>query len=376
MPRFSLLPVVILLLAVCQVQAYDVLCHNGDTGFHAEFRTGVIVSVGPPTQAGLAAARVCRATLSWNNQEVVVADRAEEVDLDLFGVDLGLGEPVAAFQLKNSAAECCQTYKIYSLQPPPRLLRTLTGGIYFSARDSNLDGRVEIWTDDAAAVNGLEGLRASELQYPPACVLRFDGGQLLDVSSEFQPFFDDIVTKIRAEMNPAELAQFRLGKPAAPQLPAVKKQVLELVWSYLYSGREKQAWQTLADMWPAADVKRIRSALERARGRGLRSQVDGSLHTSFVEEQHAHVYDFPEELARPIVVRYYPPKGKKALNGKLRLTLIVDFAGKVWSVKVAGRNKAAGEYVKDSSANWKFVPAFDGNNSVASRVHMTISLAQ
>lgn len=55
-----------LLLTFCQAYGYDVLCRNGDTRFQAYFHIGTDISVGPPTQEDLAAARICRALLSWN----------------------------------------------------------------------------------------------------------------------------------------------------------------------------------------------------------------------------------------------------------------------------------------------------------------------
>jgi len=384
--RFACLLILELLLGFGQARAYDVLCRSGNAAFHATFPTGVQVDVGPPTQGALAT-RICRATVGWGQQQLVVAGQAAEIDLDLLGADLGDGVPVAAFQVKNSAADCCMTYKIYSLNNPPRLRRTLQGGAYFSGADSNLNGQVEIWTDDAAAVDGFEGLHLSQLPFLPTCVLSFRDGDLLDVSSEFETYFDDVAAKIRAQMNTQQLAAFRQsdGRLALPAgsggathpLLAVKAQILELVWAYLYSDREKQAWQVLDQMWPPSDVDRIRSALLQARTRGLRSQVDGVSHsTPPLEPEHVPIYDSTKVRARPIMVRYYPPANGGTWRGKLKVKLVVDFAGKVWSVQVSGKNKAAYDFVKRSAANWKFIPALNGDEPVASRVHMTISLEQ
>ena len=54
-----------------------------------------------------------------------------------------------------------------------------------------------------------------------------------------------------------------------------KIKVLEIVWSYLYSGRQQEAWHELQDMWPASDFERIRAAILDARARGIRAEVDG-----------------------------------------------------------------------------------------------------
>jgi len=99
--------------------------------------------------------------------------------------------------------------KIYSLRTPPVLLRTITGGEFFSAADTDLDGRVEIWTDDAASVEGFENLLLSDLDFAPPMVLRFVRGQLLDVSSEFQPYFDQKIAEATGQLNPQDLGDFK-----------------------------------------------------------------------------------------------------------------------------------------------------------------------
>src|SRR6267378_4359758 len=146
---------------VCHAQSHDVICRDGAGDFDTEFHTGVKVHVGAARNGELAT-RVCEATLTWTNQNLVIMAAAAQLDVDAFGVDLGLAVPVVAFQAKKSAPECCMVYKIYSLRTPPVLLRTITGGEFFSAADTDLDGRVEIWTDDAASVEGFENLLLSD----------------------------------------------------------------------------------------------------------------------------------------------------------------------------------------------------------------------
>jgi hypothetical protein len=241
-------------------QIRDVLCTNGSGNFEAEFHTGVKLRVGAAnsTSATLAM-RVCEATLSWDKQGMVVTAKASQLDVDVFGADLDVGVPVVAFQVKDSDTQCCVAYQIYSLQKPPRLLRTITGGNFFSASDTDLDGRVEIWTADTAAVDGFENVVEGELDFAPTVVLRFEHGRLVDISSEFRPYYDQQIAKLRAELDPRDLRDFKnsngkLASTPSPsaqrlhQLRGVKIKVLEVVWSYLYSGREMEAWHSLADM--------------------------------------------------------------------------------------------------------------------------------
>ena len=142
----SLAVVLVLVLAVadtCRAQNRDVLCNYGTGNFYAEFRSGVSVRV-EVARNGELAARLCRAVLSWQNQKLVIADQVLQVDVDALGADIGLGTPVITFQVKKSQ-DCCVDYEIYSLQKPPSLLRTIIGGDFFSAADTDLDGEVEIW---------------------------------------------------------------------------------------------------------------------------------------------------------------------------------------------------------------------------------------
>jgi hypothetical protein len=163
----------VLLPSACLAQVHDVLCNAGNTSFEASFRTGVTVSIGPQKD-GEFSTRACHATLSWGKQKLVVASGISQLDLDMFGVDLSPGVPVAAFTTSKSSDACCMTYQIYSLKEPPQLLRTITGGGFFEAADTDLDGAVEIWTDDSAAVNGFEGLTPGEIDSVPTYVLRLE----------------------------------------------------------------------------------------------------------------------------------------------------------------------------------------------------------
>jgi hypothetical protein len=172
--------------SACHAQNRDVLCRDGVGEFNAEFFTGVKVHVGAGRNKELAA-RVCDASLAWADQTLALTSSAAELDIDALGVELGIGVPVLALQVKQSKTECCMAYEIYSLKQPPVLLRRISGGEFFSAADTDLDGRVEIWTDDAAVVDGFENFKQSEFDFAPPIVLRFVRNRLLDVSSEFAP---------------------------------------------------------------------------------------------------------------------------------------------------------------------------------------------
>jgi len=388
-------------LCICQPQARTVLCSGGNGNFDAEFRTGVKVHVGAARNEGVAtfAMRACAAKLSWEKQELLVATGASQLDLDAFGVDLGNGVLVAAFQIKKSDTDCCMDYRIYSLEEPPRLLRTITGGEFFSASDVDLDGSVEIWTDDAAAVDGFEKLTLGELDSAPTVVFRFTHGQLRDVSSEFQPYFDNEIAGIRAGIHPQDLEDFKNsdGKLAAIPTPAsterlhhlrmVKIKVLEIVWAYLYSGREQDAWRSLAEMWPSADVDRIRVALVNARARGIHAQADGtSTGPRQGKKKHAHIFDAVSrsgpgnklEVVPPqAILLQHPPLSEIQQQGPAEseslLDLVLDGSGKVRSAEPAGKVKWVDPELINAAWTWKFIPAFRDGRPVACRLRITVS---
>jgi len=379
----------------CLAQVREVLCSNGEGSFQAESASGITVRVAAAKLGGLST-RACEATLRWDRQNLTIATNATQVDVDAFAIDLGLGVPVAAFQVKNSANPCCMEYKIYSLEKPPRLLRTITGGDFFSAADTDLDGHVEIWTTDAAAVNGLDKLDLAELDSAPTIVLRFEHGDLLDASHEFQNYFDDQIAWLRKQLNPEDLRDFKssdgkLSMTAAStaerqhRLRQVKIKALEIVWDYLYSGRESQAWASLAEMWPDSDMARIRTAIVDAHAHGILSQVAGV--SAVKRSKRVRIFDAvtlssvgkaevtPPE---PILLRRPPPPenpSQATLPSELLLELIIDAAGKVRSAEPTGRVKMDAALLR-ATAGWKFIPAVDAGRPVASRTRVAVSLRQ
>lgn len=383
---------------VCLADGREMLCSEGYGSFSSKFTTGITISVEPIRKAELAS-RVCSASLNWKGGDLAVAPRASEVDIDALGVDLGFGSPVVALEIRKIGSDKLVQYEIYSLKKPVQRLRTLTGGDYFSAADTDLDGRVEIWTDDAGAIDGFEGLPLSTFDAAPTLVLRFEQHRLMDVSAEFQPEYDRQIAALKAELDPQQLSLFKssdgrlsdrssMPMDQAHALVTAKIKVLEIVWAYLYSGRELEAWSTLDAMWPAADAGRIRASIEKARADGMRSKVDGvSQHISgFHVKKHAMVFDaelqyakddhmhqfqadaMPQEilLRRPPL----PQTAQASMKTEVVFNLVIDSAGKVRSAKPEGN---AEKDLIAATADWKFIPAFKNGHAVASRMRYGVT---
>jgi hypothetical protein len=384
-----------------------VVCDKGSGAFNGKLpkeapTSGVTVSVGPAKKNGFAA-HACQAKLSWDGQETVVASEVSQADIDVMGADLGLGSLVVALQTKATEADPLIKYEIYSLSGPPQLLRTITGEDYFSAADTRLDQSVEIWTTDAAAVNGFEKLPLRAFDFAPTVVLRFEDKKLIDVSSEFRPHFDRQIELLRSQLDTQQLSDFKKsdGKlsndlpPAkdrphgqlATQILATKIKVLEIVWCYLYSGREQEAWNALAEMWPPADLDRIRTAILNAQSHGMRTQVDGVSHKSPPHpSNHSYIYSHimpaPSEYGVPSELRarladavpqrlvwmVAPPHDPEHWAEGRKMELVIDEAGKVRSAKLKeGKEEPNKDWI-DATAGWKYIPAYKDGHPTAFRL--------
>ena len=385
------------------------VCDKGDGSFHGKLPASVpnhdiAITVEAAKKNGFAA-RSCQAKIAWGKHERVVAPDAAQADIDVMGADFGLGSLVVAFQLKASETDPQIKYEIYSLNKPPQLLRTITGDDYFSAADTMFDGSVEIWTTDAAAIRGFEGLPPGAFDSAPTVVLRFEKKKLIDVSLQFRPYFDREIKRLHSQLNAGQLSDFKQsdGKLSnvhwmqnqPPALLATKVKVLEIVWCYLYSGREQEAWKTLAEMWPPSDLDRIRTAITDARVRGIRAQVDDVSHNvlPFRQAQRADIYEgvgtdsgfnspsqyehyahseHTDTAPLQILLRVPPAQNAERWTEARQMELVIDEAGKVRSARIMtpllnkdavpeAANAPSAEFDKDwvaGAAGWKYIPAF------------------
>ena len=168
-------------------------------------------------------------------------------------------------------------------------------------------------------------------------------------------------------------------------MQTVKIKVLEIAWSYLYSGSQEEADRTLAEMWPTSDLTRIRAALWAAHDRGILKQTDGASKGVTGGRTGARVFEGligigtkPEVTVLPkaIMLRRPPPEGTAAeilAASEVRLILVVDSAGKVRSARPQDTVEWTDTGLKASVASWKFTPAFKDGLPVASRVGFAVS---
>jgi hypothetical protein len=189
-------------------QPRHAVCDQGFGQFESSLSTGVTVRVGAVTSGGFAA-RACEAVLRWGNERAVVVPKSAQVDIDALGADLGLGVPVVAFVVRPMENDWRASYEIWSIERKPRLLRTLAGSDMYRAVDADFNRQVVIWTRDAAAVDGFDGLTYTDYSYPPTVVLQFERGKLVDVSAWYRAEYNRQIAELRNGLTAEALAEFR-----------------------------------------------------------------------------------------------------------------------------------------------------------------------
>ena len=398
--------------ALICAQVDGIVCTDGEGAFTSNFDTGVTVTVRASETHGIAN-RSCEAALSYGKKTVQVVTDAWQVDVDVMGVNFIRGKPIVAIQYKQHDVDPQMTYAIYSLQKPPRLLRAITGGDFFRAADFGFDGHIEIRTGDVTEANGFDGLPLSSFDFAPAVFLRLEeNDKLIDVSSEFQKEYDRSIADLQTSLNPTALAAFKatdgrldsmflLPADQMHSLITTKIKILEIVWCYLYSGRQAQAWNTLSQLWPAADVERVRAAIVKAQQLGIRNQIDDiSTRVQRPKIKHIFFYSTSVDLHKTQMegtwtINVDPRAWSVDINPKaiylrtgclsdscafqhdvdIVLNLSVDDAGKVVSAKLVDTTLKgpAVDLLLKSAMYWKFIPAYKSGMPVACSMQQDVS---
>ena len=181
---------------------------------------------------------------------------------DLFGD----GNPSLVLEGYSGGAHCCYTYEIVSLGETPVILRPIRNETPFFFFKDSASKQFRILTSDGA-FDYFDGMCHACAPFP-SVVLQVDGSGLHDVSTAFVEQYDSEIALARAKIAEGDIQRFIVS-----DFEDAKTVVLEIVFSYLYSGREDEAWQTLAKMWPAADRERIKALIVKTRAHGILSKL-------------------------------------------------------------------------------------------------------
>ncbi len=224
---------------------------------------------------------VCRAVLlDRHNAEVFSASdvwmKVDPVTGESVAND---GVPSLVLEGYSGGAHCCWTYWILSVGTQAELIRKIENQTSIGFKHEK-SGRIVLVTADGA-FDYFDGLPHAYSPMP-AVYLELSGRGLNDVGARFQSEYDKTIAAAREQLPATRLVSFRNGAPPVSTTSkdeqqwededrwfATKSLVLSVVLSYLYSGREKQGWNALDEMWPTADRERIGSLIIETRKRGV-----------------------------------------------------------------------------------------------------------
>jgi hypothetical protein len=177
----------------------------------------------------------------------------------------------------SGGAHCCWTYSIIDLGERPMILpRVENESPFFSFKDS-ADGKFKILTKDGA-FDYFDGMCHACTPFP-SMVLEVREGKLRDASAQFVADYDGEIAEARSGINQGDLGRFltvadlATNGRAQAESEQLRQAILKVVLSYLFSGREQQAWQELTAMWPANDVQRIKKLIVKTWAQGVLAKI-------------------------------------------------------------------------------------------------------
>jgi len=168
----------------------------------------------------------------------------------------------------TTGGHCCFQYAILSLTPPKILARIRNEReIAFEPGERG----IVLHTQDGV-FDFFGGFFATS---PRADVfLRFEQGELRDVSTEHIDEYDRQIAEARQKLSQEEIERFHESGPA-PDKPEIHAAVVTIVLEYLYSGRADQAWKEFDAMWPEKSRERFRKLIIDTRARGILAPISG-----------------------------------------------------------------------------------------------------
>ena len=239
--------------AICAAQSEG--CLNGSGDQTRRLPSGYVLTISPSGEAR----RPCSVELADSAGKVTYAAAGYAIRL------LGPGKGGAGLVVEQVSAAHSYKYAFFSLDPP-RLGVRLSNSFPFTLH-SSADRTVLRTSEGAFGALGL----APEFAPRADLFLEFDGHRLRDASASYRREYDHAIAQARQRLWARDLQALRDNGPL--DQPEMRQAILTIVGEYLYSGREKQAWQALEDMWPPVDREHIRRQILDARARGLLSQI-------------------------------------------------------------------------------------------------------
>ena len=279
----------LILIAACLLAlpalAAEQRCTRGGPEVRKDLGDGYSVVIGPP--ADESRKNLCRAAIVGPAGQVLFEVTDSEATLNpITGTDVnGDDQPDVVLETRAAGGKCCYGYYVVSLADPPGLLRAFSVSVPLTFEDRDGDGKVEISARENA-FDSIEGLSTTESPHP-LVIFRLKGATLYYVSQAFWHEYEPDIAQARGQipkgaLNDMLMSEMPDAKPAPPDQRDPKDEkylhiralVLQIALDYLYGGRGQQAWDTIYEMWPENDRRRIRQVILKGRTQGVLSEIN------------------------------------------------------------------------------------------------------
>jgi hypothetical protein len=216
--------------------------------------------------------QLCRITVVGPNKETVFEHTSGVMQVFTGRDFTGDGEPDVLVQADGSP------YRLFvvSLGSRPGLAKTIQNNYGFWLQSDCDDQRVRIWTADGA-FQGDKELANIVYHYDlivPEVVFEIEKTKLVDATPKCQHYFDRQIRLVETSLKPNDISRFRDGQITDKfHRGEVEGKVFKIVFSYLYSGREAKAKESLFSMWPRSDSQRIWEWIMQKRSEGVLQQT-------------------------------------------------------------------------------------------------------
>ncbi len=213
----------------------------------------------------------CEAEIYDPRGDVIFSEHHWGFAILLAGVNVnGDGIPDVVLEAFSGGMHCCWTYYFFSLGPRPGLLLKFENNRDASFFWGKKPGQIYMEIQDGA-FDYFDGL-CHGCTTLPVVFLRLEGTRLVDISLEHRDVYDDMIVYNRKALKALDVNRVVSMKQKPTESPEVNETVwniLMIVLSYFYSGREEQARRELHAMWPEFDRERMWKLIHETRRDGI-----------------------------------------------------------------------------------------------------------
>jgi hypothetical protein len=255
---------------------YQKVTEPGATGGGKLQVAGFSIEVKPIPDPDVPDNTLCQASITDPDGKLVYSfeDWGAEID-GISGKDVnGDGQPEVVLVSYSGGAHCCWTYHIISLGEKPGLLREFENQNTASFEDLKGNGQIEIVIRDG----GFDYVFLPHAFSPfPLLIVRLEGTEFIDLSSEFWPMFEKEINEQRDHLSDDHIQEFlhphANGADDDLERSTIKSHILLTIIDYVYGGKPEAAKKLLITWWPKESQEQTWNRIITGYCSGLRSEL-------------------------------------------------------------------------------------------------------